>query len=457
MQDMPEFTILVADDDKFVRDDIRHLLKPLGYKILETGTATETLAAVTAAKPDLVLLDLRFPDNQDLTLLKRVRADSPNTEIIMVSSQTEDLAMVVEAIKLGAYDYIAKPFTPEELANRVSKALEFRTLRHAQEYLVAELQRRDGVANLIGSSAAMQSVKQAINRLSDLDCCVLVTGQSGTGKELVARALHMHGKRRKQPFVAVNCAAIPEALVESVLFGHRRGAFTGAVESVKGRFEHAGEGTIFLDEIGDMPLAQQASLLRVLEYRKFTPVGEVNERECRARFVLATNKDLRERVAEKLFREDLFYRIHVATISVPPLKARLDDLPDLIQYYCATLAGQMGRQPISVSAEAMSLLREYDWPGNVRELRNILESAIMLAPVTQPELRVENLPPEILALRSSASIGPLLTSAERREKEELLRVLRQCQWNQSQAAKLLGCHRNTMREKIRYFGLSSGE
>jgi two-component system response regulator HydG/two-component system response regulator AtoC len=267
--------------------------------------------------------------------------------------------------------------------------------------------------------------------------------------------LHYLSKRAGNPFVIVNCSSIPEALVESILFGHKRGAFTGAVDSVKGRFEVAEEGTVFLDEIGDMPVSQQSSLLRVLEYRRFTPVGDNRERECRARFVLATNRDLREGVREGTFREDLFYRVNVATVQMPPLRARPEDIPALVDHYHRRISAEMGRVPGAVHPEVIRLFQQYDWPGNVRELKNVIEAALMLRDRKEVEITPRDLPPELLAVRAEGSpTGPALSPQERQEKQELIRALQQCQWNQTKAAQVLGCHRNTVRARLRYFGLS---
>jgi len=377
--------------------------------------------------------------------------------VVILSSQTSNVSQVVEAIKLGAYDFIAKPFVPEELRNRIHRALELQQARRVQEHLLRELQERSGIDALIGSSQAMRQLRENIVRLAAVEGSVLFEGESGTGKELAARALHYLSRRRASPFVVVNCSSIPEHLIESVFFGHRRGAFTGAVEHALGRFEAAEDGTVFLDEIGDMPRGQQASLLRVLEYRRFTPVGETKERECRARFVFATNRDLREDVRKGAFREDLFYRVRVAAIQIPPLSAHLEDIPELVAYYLGRLTAEMGRPPVRAHPDVIKLFQQYDWPGNVRELRNLLEGALMLGGERQDEIRPRDLPAELLALRAEGSEGRALPLTERHEKEELLRALKQCAWNQTKAAGLLGCHRNTVRARMRYFGLTGIE
>ena len=447
-------TVLVADDEKYIRDDLGELLAGAGVRCVFAETAKATLQAVKDARPDLVLLDLRFPDCADLSLLQQIRQDAPDTDVIMLTGETSDLSRVVAAIKLGASDYVPKPFNSDELLNRVTKTLELRRLRRSQHHLLAELRAQNGLDRLVGSSSEMRGVVETIRKLADVDGCVLLRGESGTGKELAARALHYCGKRRSSPFVTVNCAAIPETLLSSELFGHRRGAFTGAVETVRGKFELAEDGTIFLDEIGDMPLTQQTSLLRVLEYRQFTPLGEAKERACAARFVLASNRDLRKRVNDGLFREDLFFRINIATVTLPPLKSRPGDIPELVEYFNAKMSAEMGRKPLRIALDVMALLQNFDWPGNVRELKHVLEGAMMLLSPDQEQLTARNLPAEIAAAGSTPPAKPNVD--ENAEKEELIRVLRQCQGNQTEAARILGVHRNTVRTRMRYFGMQNG-
>ncbi|HYF49157.1 MAG TPA: sigma-54 dependent transcriptional regulator [Planctomycetota bacterium] len=441
-------TILIADDDKFVRDDLAELLESSQHRLIFASTGAEAVQRATEVAPDLVLLDIHFPDVADLSVLKRIRRESPDSEVIIISSQTSDVQRIVEAIKEGAFDYVPKPFVAAELLNRVSRALSLREARRSQAWLLKELQARDGA--LRGSSEAMKKVRESIARLAPAEGPVLIVGESGTGKELAARALHFSGKRAARPFVPVNCAAIPEALCASMLFGHKRGAFTGAVDSAKGHFETAAEGTLFLDEIGEMPLSQQAALLRVLEYRRFTPVGDQQERECRARFLFATNRDLREAVSAGKFREDLYYRIRVATLQMPALRQRPDDITELATEFLAHYCAEMKRTVLTLSISALDLLLAYDWPGNVRELRNVVESAVMLAAPEQKELTERDLPAEILAGRTSGTTG----NSELDEKRKLLEALAQARGNQSEAARILGCHRNTIRSRMRYFGIT---
>jgi len=449
-----EFTILIADDDQYIRDDLGQLLADPSRQLFFAGTASETWQTVQRERPHLVLLDIKFPDSDDLSVLKRIKESFPDTEVIILTSQTENLSQVVAAIKMGAFDYVGKPFNRDELRNRIEKALKLRRLVRSNQIMQDELERRDGLERIIGSSPAMQHVRQTIRRLADSEGCVLIHGESGTGKELAAKALHYSSKRRSSPFITINCAAVPESLIESVFFGHRRGSFTGAIESTKGKFELAEEGTIFLDEIGDMPISQQPALLRVLEYRTFTPVGESKERECRARFVFATNRDLRDCIAQRTFREDLFYRINVAAILLPALRSHPHDIPDLVEHYRIQISHDMGRKPVGVHPEFLEVLQQYDWPGNARELKNILEGALMLLDPGQEELTLQNLPPEILATRKEEGVARPTSTAERREKQELIRALRQCNGNLTQAANVIGIHRNTIRHKLRFYGIS---
>ncbi|MCZ7646121.1 MAG: sigma-54 dependent transcriptional regulator [Planctomycetota bacterium] len=451
----PRPLILVADDDDFAREDIGDALALQSYRLAFAKTAQEALEKTRMESPDLVILDLVFPDCDDLALLRQVKALPNAPEVVMVSGNTDEYGLIVEAIKLGAFDYVRKPYSLQELLNRVEKALHLRSLKVSQSQLVRELRSHFGLDGLLGESPAMKQVRGTLQRLADFEGCVLIRGDSGTGKELAARTLHYASKRANKPFVVVNCAAIPETLTESILFGHRKGAFTGAVDSAQGKFELAADGTVFLDEIGDMPLRQQAALLRVLEYRHFTPVGDTRERECLARFVFATNRDLKQAVREGAFREDLYHRINVSNILLPSLSTRPEDIPELVEHYSARLCSEMGRSPVLVSKTVLKVFAHYDWPGNVRELRNVLEAAIMLMEKSDQELTPEHLPADILVVQSSDE--PQYTQIERNEKELIVEVLCKHRGNQTKAAEALGFHRNTLGRKIRYYSISIGE
>lgn len=446
--------ILIADDDEFVRGDLEDMLCK-DYRLLFSKTAKETWETIDQGSPDLVLLDINFPDCQDLSLLRRIKSEAPLTEVIILSNQFSNVGQIVEAVKIGAFDFVAKPFQPEELKNRIAKGLLCKNLRDSQADLVRELAKRSGLEHLIGSSEIMQNVRGKVRKLANAKGSILIQGESGTGKELVARALHQMSFRHNRPFEVVNCAAIPETLVESELFGHKKGAFTGAVESSKGKFELAKDGTLFLDEIGEMPLAQQSTLLRVLEYREFSPVGDTRKLECRARLIFATNRDLQQCVREKTFREDLFYRINVGTINLPPLRARKTDIPELVGHYCKVLSDEMGRAPMTVHRDVLDLFQAYDWPGNVRELRNALEAAAMLLDLGDAEIGLEDVPAQVQAGGACSPKSPdELTPEEQDLKRALLEALQQSNGNQSVAAKILNCHRNTVRARMRAFGIA---
>ncbi|MBE7466478.1 MAG: sigma-54-dependent Fis family transcriptional regulator [Planctomycetes bacterium] len=444
--------ILIADDSTHVREDLADLLAAAGHRCIQAATAAQTVNLAAEARPDLVLLDLIFPDSSDLTPLRKLLELPDAPDVLMLSGQSGAVPVIVESIKLGAFDFVPKPYEPAELLNRIARAWEARKVRAERTILLQERDARSGLERLVGSSAPMQRLREALRKLAARDGNVLLCGESGTGKELAARALHVLGPRRARPFVAVNCAAIPESLTESILFGHRKGAFTGATQATPGKFESAGDGTLFLDEIGDMPLRQQAALLRVLENRTFTPVGDTTDRVCRARIVLATNLDLSAAVAAGRLREDLYYRIRVTALELPPLRARLEDLPELCTHLIAELALDIGLPPPALQSEALDLMRRYDWPGNVRELKNALEGSLMLLDAQAAELRIADLPPELLAARDGAGLG--LSPAERFEKADLLRALREHRGNQSQVAQALGIHRNTVRARIRYYGIT---
>jgi DNA-binding NtrC family response regulator len=443
-------SILLADDDEYVLEILTEVAKDLCGEISLARSAKEAIDHTIRKAPDVVVLDICFPDCQDLSLLNLIKKESPSTEVIVLSA-VKSVPLVVESIKLGAFDFVQKPFIREELQNRISKALTLQQLRKSQDCLIKQIEEDHGT--LIGQSQAVRDARRMIAKLSNSESTVLIQGESGTGKELAARALHMLSPRRSSPFVVLNSASIPQSLTESVLFGHRRGAFTGATETMKGSFETVGDGTLFLDEIGDMPTAQQTSLLRVLEDRRFRPVGETAEKECRGRFVTATNRDLRRRVEQNMFREDLFYRLSVATIFMAPLRDRLEDIPLLVAYLCQCLTSRMGRPPMAVDPAVLKLFEKYSWPGNVRELKNVLETAIILCEPRQEMITLTDISPHIGPHEKGPRNRPL-SKLDNNQRDEIIRTLHQCNGNQLQCAKLLGMHRNTLRNKIRALGIT---
>jgi len=448
--------VLVVDDEPSVQTSLRLLLET-ECTVDVAGSADEALLRVAAAPPDLILLDLVMPGRSGLELLAELPEPRPP---VVVLTATRTVATAVEAMKRGAADYVTKPFELEALRMKVRQLLAHRALEQEVARLRSRVAARERYAGMIGRSEAMQEVFRTVERAADSDASVLVRGASGTGKELVARALHDEGPRRTEPFVAVNCAALPEALVESELFGHERGAFTGAHEARAGKFEQAGAGTLFLDEIGELTPSLQAKLLRALESRRVERLGGHDSVEVRARLVFATNRDLEAEVTAGRFREDLYYRIHVVPVALPPLADRREDVRLLAEHFLAEARAAAGRGPAAFSRAALATLERYAWPGNVRELRNAVERAVVLG--EGEEIAVADLPDAILratavdALREGVREGRLdLESAVARFESELLReALIREGWNQTRAAERLGVTRRALKLRMDRHGLA---
>ncbi len=442
--------VLVVDDQPSVQESLRMVLKD-EFSVDVAGDVDAALAQIAAQPPDLILLDLVMPGRSGLELLAELPEPRPP---VVVLSATRTIATAVEAMKRGAADYLTKPFEIEPLRMKVRQLLEHRRLAQEVERLRAEAARRDRFAGMIGRSDAMQAVFRTIERAADSDANVLVQGESGTGKELVAKALHDSGPRAREPFIAVNCAALPEPLVESELFGHERGAFTGAYEAKAGTFERAGAGTLFLDEIGELSLTLQAKLLRALEERRVTRVGGSEALPVRARLVCATNRDLREEVAAGRFREDLYYRIHVIPVSLSPLEERREDIRPLAEFFLATARRDAGRGPVRISRPAMAILERYAWPGNARELRNAVERMVVL--VDRETIEPADLPEDIRrgtqmeSLRDEVRAGRLGldTALERFEAGLIREALLLENGNQTRAARRLKITRRTLKLRM---------
>ncbi len=368
--------ILVADDEESIRELFRDILEPEGATVTLVGSGTEALKAIGAEEPDLAIFDVRMPAPDGLALLQQLRSKGVDIPVLIVTAQDSSTA-TIEAMQRGAYDYISKPFDPDEVLHVVQRAIEHRRLTkrvHALEQQVT----KDPRDIMIGRSAPMQQVYKMIGRVASSDATVLITGESGTGKELVAHVLHRTSLRREGPFIAVNCAALTETLLESELFGHEKGAFTGAMAQRKGRFEQATKGTIFLDEVGEMSASTQKKLLRVLQERTFERVGGNIAVKVDVRVIAATNRDLLHDVTTGNFRDDLYYRLNVINIHMPPLSERKDDIPLLVEHFLQKHRVRAGEQP-RITEEAMQMLIDYDWPGNVRQLENSIERAAVLA------------------------------------------------------------------------------
>jgi len=446
--------VLVVDDEPGVRESLRMLLKD-ECEVVTAASASEALERLAAASPDVVLLDLVMPGRSGLDLLSDLRERSPEAEVVVLTA-TKTVATAVEAMKRGAADYVTKPFEVDALRLKVRRFLEQRDLEREVERLRDEVAARDRLGALIGRSAPMQQLFRAVRRVAGSRASVLVRGESGTGKELVARAIHELGPRRDAPFVAVNCAAIPETLMESELFGHERGAFTDAREARMGKFEAAGGGTLFLDEIGEISPAVQAKLLRVLQERTIERLGGGRPIEVDVRIVAATNRDLEAAVAAGEFRSDLYYRINVVPLEVPPLRARRDDIPLLVASFLERLAADEGGPRRELSAEAWEALQRHDWPGNVRELENAIERATTLA--EGPGIGLEDLPEEVrlAGLKAAVRAGqmPFDEAVSRFERDLLQEALERARWNQTRAAEHLGITRRQLKLKMDRYGLA---
>ncbi len=459
-------TILVVDDEHLIRWSLEQQLQREGYTVLLADSGAEALRKVQAEPPDLVLLDIRLPDADGLEILERLRAGDPESLVIMITAHG-GVESAVRAMKLGAYDYVIKPFDMEELKLTVRKALETRTLRRDVARYQAEVRLGSCLCDLIGTSRIVQDLHALIPRIAQSDATtVLLEGESGTGKDLVARIIHYESARARAPFLAVNCVALPEHLLESELFGHERGAFTDAKALKKGLFEQADGGTVYLDEIGDMKLGLQAKLLRLIEEKTFRRVGGTRDLKVDVRIIAATNRELTRALETGEFRKDLYYRLKVFPIYIAPLRERPEDILPLCECFVARLGREMRRPSLEISPEARALLQAYHWPGNVRELRNVMERAMILA--GGGTLRPEHLPPEIDRAARAQGAKPSLPSKpapaalpaeglrlEEVERDLVRQALEATDGNQVRAARLLGISRDALRTRMKKFGLLS--
>jgi two-component system nitrogen regulation response regulator GlnG len=459
--------ILVVDDEADIRRAFRRNLEPDGLTIVEAADGTQAIRQVAAEQPDLVVMDIRLASSNGLEVLRKLRELNPKLLVIMMTAYgTTQTA--IEAMKLGAYDYVLKPLEVPKLKTLIAAALKSAHDMRAVVSYQPLLSKEEYAEGIVGKSVAMQEVFKLIGQVSGSDATVLITGESGTGKELVARAIYHHSGRSAQPFMAINCAAIPENLLESELFGHEKGSFTGAADRRIGKFEQCDKGTIFLDEIGDMPAATQTKILRVLQSGEFQRVGGNQTFRVDVRVIAATNREPERLVAAKKFREDLYYRLNVVRIHLPPLRERKEDIPVLVDYFVRRQSKKITR----VAPPALGLLTKHDWPGNVRELENAIERAAVVArgdailvedlPMTLREARPTAVPPEDLSAAIDAAVRPLLELARRdkslkiigvMERELIIRALAETAGNQLQAARLLGITRATLRKRIEKFGI----
>ena len=446
--------VLIVDDEPVVREVLRTVLQRAGYETSEAASAGEGLALFADPGVDLVLLDLMLPDRPGLAVLPEMRARRPDVPVVVVTAYSS-VETAIAAMKEGAFHYVPKPFRNEEVVHLAGQALEKRRLVAENRALKARLDASGDFPEMTGRSAAMQKVFQTIRQAAPARSTVLVTGESGTGKELVARALHRLSQRAAGPFVTVHSGALPPDLLESNLFGHTKGAFTGAVAEKKGLFKVADGGTIFFDEIGTVPLETQAKLLRVLQEREFLPVGAVEPVRSDARVVAATNADLGRFVAEGRFREDLFYRLCVITIGLPPLRERKEDVPLLVDALVSRAARENGKPVPSVTSDAMKALLDHDWPGNVRELENVLERAVVLGPgvidVDQLPDAVRRSVPRPEAIPAEGIV--FYDAVARYEKNIIGAAMHRAGNVQKEAARLLGLSPTTLNEMLKRHGM----
>jgi DNA-binding NtrC family response regulator len=452
----PRPVVLAIDDEPGVRESL-HLILQDEFEVLEAADGPSALAVLAERQVDVALLDVRMPGEPGSKVLPKILAIDDSIPVILITADPH-LRMAVDAMKAGAYDYVAKPYDVDEILTLVRQAAQQRGLEREVRYLRAELDRAHGFDQLVGRHPRMVRLYETIARIAQTPATVLITAESGTGKELVARAIHNQSPRRAQPFVAVNLAAIPDTLLESELFGHEKGAFTGAHSRKLGKFELAHGGTLFLDEVGSLRIDLQAKLLRALQEREIEHLGGTRTIQVDVRVIAATNTDLRQAIRARTFREDLYYRLHVVPITVPPLRERKSDLPDLTAHFIRKYAQEFKKDVRGLSRGALVALGAYDWPGNVRELENIIERSVALA--TRPVIRLDDLPldlalNEVAPGRGETDGAPLglKEARDRFEQAYVLRALEREDWNQSRAAKGLGVHRNTLIARLGAWGI----
>jgi DNA-binding NtrC family response regulator len=458
---MDHIRLLVADD----KENILRLFQDVfvhGFDITTAADGQKALAMALNGNFDVVVSDIRMPGVDGLTLLREIKRARPEVEVVLMTAFAS-VPNAVEAMKEGAYDYLTKPFDPEEALLVVQRAAERKRLREQAENLRSLLRETYGFRNLIGKSPAMRKVFEFMRRAANTEATVLITGESGTGKELVARAIHCEGLRKDKRFVAVNCGAIPENLIESELFGHKKGSFTGAIADKRGLFEEAEGGTLFLDEVGELPFPLQVKLTRVLQERAVRRIGEAEERPVDVRILAATNVDLKEAVKEGKFREDLFYRLNIFLIRLPLLKERREDIPLLAALFLERHGRQQKSSVTGFTPEALSALMRYDWPGNVRELQNAIERALAVS--DGPRIGVEALPEEMLeaggTLRVSSAAGSLTyheavqLAVDRASRDYLGALMREFKGNVTKAAERAGIERESLHRLLKRYGMRS--
>lgn len=439
-------SILIVDDENIVRDSLSKWFNEDGYLVGTAENAAAALRQLQAHRWDITLLDIKMPGMDGMELQQRIKEIDPTATIVFITAHAS-VDTAVQALKYGAFDYVTKPVDPDHLSHLISNALKQRQLANENIRLKDQIAEVSKINDIIGDSPQMKKVYEMIQTVASTDTTVMIRGESGTGKELIARAIHSNSQRRYFPLVTVNCGALPAGILESELFGHERGAFTGAQYRRKGKLELADGGTLFLDEVGNIDTKTQMDLLRVLETKQFTRVGGNNIIKVDFRTICATNKDLELAMQEGSFREDLYYRLNVFTIVVPPLRERKSDIPLMANYFLEKYARSIGKQITDISSDAMDVLVRYDWPGNVRELENAIERAMVVG--KPPAILPEDLPFQLLERKKRPASGSL----DEMEKEHIAAILEQNHWNISRSADILDIDRVTLYNKIEKYGL----
>ncbi|MHC4461954.1 MAG: sigma-54-dependent transcriptional regulator [Planctomycetota bacterium] len=448
--------ILLADDEVTFRETLTKILREEKMVVTAVSNGTDAMNAIMERPYAVAILDIQMPGADGIKVLREIMRIRPETRVIMITAYGT-VEMAVEAIKLGACDYVMKPVMFEDILTKLRQHLRYLELQEENEQLKLELNGRFDIGQIIGQTPAMQQIFEMIRKVAPTKSNVLITGESGTGKELVARAIHSSGSKNGRRFVAVNCSAIPEGLLESELFGHKKGSFTSAIEDKKGLFECARGGTLFLDEIGHMPISCQVKLLRAVEHRQIIPVGSTESVDIDLRLVAATNKDLAKEIKAERFREDLYYRMNVVGIHLPPLRERKEDIPPLIEHFIKKYNAEMGKQCLRVSDDVMRLLMSYEWKGNIREMQNVIERAVIFA--EDDVIKTS----DIGLIGSKATVGlsekheNLQAAVKAYEKEHIYRVLNRYDWKKVEAAKALNVGLSSLYRKIDELEINTGK
>lgn len=449
---MDKAFLLIVDDESSIRDTLEIALKMEGYRVASACNGEEALQIAKETSIDVLLTDLRMAGMDGIELMETMKGIQDNFETIVISAYA-DIKKAVEAIKLGAFDYLQKDFTIDELAIAIKKAIERKQLLEENKLLKKKLASRYRFENIVGKSESIIALYKLIEKVAPSKANVLITGESGTGKEIFAKAIHKKSDRRFKPYIAINCAALPENLLESELFGHEKGAFTGAVMQKTGKFEQADGGTIFLDEIGELSSVLQAKLLRFIQEREFERVGGLEKIRVNVRIVAATNRDLQEAMRKGQFRDDLYYRLNVVSFEIPPLKKRKEDIPLLSQYFLNQYNTEYNKKISLISVDTLEYLIAYHWPGNVRELKNVIERAVALANESDGAILPRHLPINILGIKKGSGEEKEFLTLMECEKHHIMNTLKRVDGNKTIAAKKLNINRQTLYNKIKQYNI----